>query len=516
MKFLKASATVGFLTFLSRIVGFIRDILMAAVLGSGVLADIFFVALRFPNLFRAILAEGAFSVAFIPLYTSIDEKEGRKRALDYASKVFSVLSITLVLICALAMIAMPLLLFLIAPGFYDDPVKLAQAIELTRITFPYLFFMSLVAMIGGMLNAHDYYAPFAAAPILFNLSFIVTLIFFPDFAQTSAHSLSWTILIAGLLQLLFVMMFAFKYKLNLSFKLPRIDKDVKELLGKMGPAVVASGAAQISLLFNTILASFFPVGAVSYIYYSDRLAHLPIGIIGIAVGTALLPMLTRAVTSKDIQKGGQLFTQALFFALLLALPAAVALIVSGQSIISVLFERGEFTRLATIETGRILSAYAWGMPAIVIWVVYTRLFFAKKDTKTPMVISLKTTVYDVVFSVVLAYFYGVVGIAWGTSIAAWIRVLMFYLASRDLVYAKLTSGFIKRSTFLGASVILMALFLWGFETYVESYLYSGDLFQEIAALTGLVFGGMLVYAIGLSVTKAIRLSDLKRIAQIAE
>lgn len=511
MSFLKATVTVGGMTFLSRILGFIRDILMAAVLGSGMLADIFFVALRFPNLFRALLAEGAFSVAFIPQYTEIDEKQGREKALQFASKALSVLCLSLFILCSVIMVFMPVFLYVIAPGFYDDPIKLAQTIELSRITFPYLLFMSIVALMGGVMQAHDKFMPFAAAPILFNACFIIALVFLPDAGETKAHTLAWTVLTAGIVQLAFMSFYLIKYKLQIKLTAPKIDEDIKRLLRKMGPAFVGSGVTQISVLLNTLLASLFPVGAVSYIYYSDRLTHLPVGVIGIAVGTALLPMLTRALVGKRDEEARNLFSFALLFSLALSLPAAVALFVAGHPIISVLFERGAFTPEAALETTRIMAAYAFSLPAMILWVVYTRIFFALSDTKTPMKISAWTTLYDVLASVFLAYYFGLIGIALGTLVASWIRIYQFSRAAQRIPAAKVTDGFYKRAGMIGLSSLVLAVYLFGAAKLLNDFLYSNHLFMEVVSLMILVIGGIVVYAISVVMTKAITVSEIKNV-----
>lgn len=294
MKLAKAMATVAGLTGLSRIAGFTRDILTAAILGAGPIADAFIVALKLPNLFRRVTAEGAFSVSFVPIYSEVVEKKGREEADVFAGNVFMVMLTILSLFVLLALWATPWLIYAIAPGFKDDPLRFYTAVELTRITFPYLVMISLTAMLGGVLNALDRFAPFAFAPVLFNLALIAALLT-SNLFETAGHAMAYGVLVAGVLQLIWLLFSAYRAGFRVRLRLPKFDVQIKEIFKRMGPGVVGAGVVQLNLFADMIIGSFMGTGAIAYLYYADRLNQLPLGMIGIAVGTALLPMLSRSV-----------------------------------------------------------------------------------------------------------------------------------------------------------------------------------------------------------------------------
>lgn len=329
MKLAKAMATVAGLTGLSRIFGFIRDIMTAAILGAGPVADAFFVALKLPNFFRRVTAEGAFSVAFVPLYTESVEKEGQEEADAFASNVFMVMLSMLSVVVLLALAGMPWVISAIAPGFIDDPVRFDAAVQLSRITFPYLLLMSLTALLGGVLNALNRFAPFAFAPVLFNLCLISALLLSGYFAD-AGQALSFGVLFAGVLQLIWLVVAARRSGVYLRFKRPVFDVKIKRVFKLMGPGVIGAGVMHINLFADMVIASFLSAGSISYLYYADRLNQLPLGVVGIAVGTALLPMLSKALAKGDMDEGRDLFNRALEMCLLLALPAAAALAFFGR------------------------------------------------------------------------------------------------------------------------------------------------------------------------------------------
>src|SRR5881227_1066243 len=331
--------TVGGFTLLSRVTGFFRDVVLAAVLGAGPVADAFFVALRLPNHFRAIFAEGAFNAAFVPAYARIREQGGPGPAQLFADRVFTILFGCVGLLVLLALIFTPAVISLLAPGFSEDPGRFALAVELTRITFPYLLLMSLVTLYGGILNALARFAAAAAAPILLNVSMMAALavaVFFP----TPGHAAAWGVLVAGVLEALLVGGDTWRNGVMAAFRWPKWDEDVKRFFHALGPATIGSAGTQIALFADTIIASFLAAGAISALYYADRLNQLPIGVIGIAVGTVLVPEMTHRLASGD-QAGAQATqNRAIEFALVLALPCVVAFLVVPGLIMRALFVRG--------------------------------------------------------------------------------------------------------------------------------------------------------------------------------
>lgn len=518
MKLLKALATVAGMTGLSRIAGFARDILMAAILGAGALADAFFVALKLPNLFRRITAEGALSVSFVPTYSEKLEKAGEKGAQSYADKVAALLITVLLPLSILAIWAMPAIIPVIAPGFAGegDPYRFALAVDFSRITFPYLLLMSLTALMGAMLNAHKRFAPFAFAPVLFNICLIIALLLFaaqPDIAQTAGHLLVWAITISGAIQLLWLYICVRRTGLTLlpDFRWPIINGDIKKLLKLMGPGAIGAGVIQINIFIDILLASLLPAGAISGLYYADRLNQLPLGIIGIAIGTALLPLLSHSIARGEGQETKKLSDQALIYGFMLAAPAAVAFLMVAEDVIRGLFERGAFTSEDTIMTAQILRAYAVGLPAYILIKVFSTIFFASQDTATPVKISIIATLVNIGLSIALIGPMGVSGIALATSIAAWVQVVAYiWLLRKGASYKIERAVWIKLAKVLGACLIMAAL-IGGVDIQWRVNSESTISFMDELKLLGLVFTGLVGYTLAVIRVGLFSFSDLKRL-----
>lgn len=427
MSFLRAAATVSGLTMASRVFGFVRDVMAAAIMGAGPVADAFFVALRLPNFFRRMTAEGAFSVSFVPMFSKTLQVEGQEAAQEFANQTLAMMLAVLVPFCIVAIIFMPAVLTVLAPGFSGTDGRFELAVTLTRITFGYLLFMSLSAFVGGMLNAIDKFAAFATAPVLFNVMQIICLavaFIFP----TPGHAMAWGVLISGLLQLVWLLWVLHRNNIRLRMIYPKVTAKMKRLFELMGPGMIGASAVQINLLVDTIIASTLPVGAVSYLYYADRLNQLPLGLIGTAVGTALLPKLARKIAAKESEGANYLFNRALEWTFILTMPAATALLIIAEPIIHVLFERGEFAHDATVQTSHALRAYAAGLPAFVGVKVLSTALYAQENTKTPVKITLCCAVLNIVLCLIFIRFFAHVGIAFATSIAGWVQVgILAYL-----------------------------------------------------------------------------------------
>src|SRR5580700_8720242 len=413
--------TVGGYTLVSRLTGFLRDVVMAAVLGAGPVADAFLVAFRLPNHFRAIFAEGAFSAAFVPAYARIRAQGGPDPARLFADRIFTLLVATQVVLLAFAVAFTPVVIRLLAPGFESDPGRFALAVELTRVTFPYLLAMTLVSLYGGMLNALDRFAAAAAAPILLNLSMMATLAlaaFFPS----AGHAAAWGVLLAGATARL--------------GELPRLrrivwDEDVKRFFAALGPATIGSGGVQLALFADTIIASFLPAGAISALYYADRLNQLPIGVIGIAVGTVLLPEMSRRIAAGDEDGARRAQSRAIEFALLLSVPCLVAFLVIPDLILRALFARGAFTAENAAAAGATLAAYALGLVPFVLIRSVVATFFARGDTATPVKAALTAVPVNIAFKIMLMGPLAQVGLALATTIGAWINFgLVLWFAAR--------------------------------------------------------------------------------------
>jgi putative peptidoglycan lipid II flippase len=424
--------TVGGLTLVSRVTGFFRDVMLAAILGAGPVADAFFVALRLPNHFRAIFAEGAFNAAFVPAYARIRQQGGPDPARLFADRVFTILFVFVGLLVILALVFTPAVISLLAPGFSEDPGRFALAVELTRITFPYLLLMSLVTLYGGILNAVSRFAAAAAAPILLNLSMMTALavaIFFP----TPGHAAAWGVLIAGILETFLVGGDTLRNGVMAVFRWPKWDQDVKRFFNALGPATIGSAGTQIALFADTIIASFLAAGALSALYYADRLNQLPIGVIGIAVGTVLLPEMASRIAAADEAGARRAQSRAIELTLLLSIPCLVAFLVLPDLIMRALFMRGRFTAVDATAASQTLAAYALGLLPFVLIRSVTATFLARGDTATPMKASLTAVGVNVGFKAAFYYFTALaqVGLALATSIGAWLNLgLVVWFAAR--------------------------------------------------------------------------------------
>ncbi len=387
MKLYRSFATVGGLTLISRIMGFIRDILFAALLGAGPIAEAFVVAFRFPNLFRRWFGEGAFNAAFIPLFAKRLEGEGRDSARQFASEALSGLTFVLLGLSAVAMLAMPWLMYGLAPGFAETPAKFDLAVVMSRIAFPYLLCMSLVALLSGVLNSIGKFVESSAVSIVLNATLIAAMVLAMLLGYRNDPGagliLAWGIFVAGFLQLALLVRGARKHALLPHLGWPRMTPAVRQLIRLGVPGIIAGGATQINLVIGGVIASWQP-GAVSWLYYADRLYELPLAIVGIAVGVVLLPDMSRHLRAGDGPAVLDSQNRSLEFAMLLTVPAAVALAVIPREIISILFERGAFRVLDTVQVARALAIFAVGLPAFVMIKVFSPAYFAREDTRTPM------------------------------------------------------------------------------------------------------------------------------------
>ncbi|MCZ7658462.1 MAG: murein biosynthesis integral membrane protein MurJ [Xanthobacteraceae bacterium] len=501
--------TVGGLTLLSRLTGFARDIMLAAMLGAGPIADAFFVALRLPNHFRAIFAEGAFNAAFVPAYARIRQQDGPERAGLFADRVFTLLMIVQLALLAVALAFTPWVIALLAPGFAGDPGRYALAVELTRITFPYLMLVSLVTLYGGMLNALGRFAAPAAAPILLNLSMMATLalaVFFP----TAGHAAAWGVFIAGCLEVLLVAGDLKRQRVLPVPRRPRLDLDVKRFLKAFAPATVGSAETQIALFADTIIASFLATGALSALYYADRLNQLPIGVIGIAVGTVLLPEMANRIAAGDERGARHAQNRAIELTLLLAVPCLVAFLMIPDLIMLALFGRGAFTAADAQAAGATLAAYAIGLIPFVLMRSATTTFLARGDTVTPVIALFFAVVVNVALKILLMGRLAQVGLALATAAGAWINLalLTWFALRRGLVSFE---PHLARATakFAVAGLALAGLLLVAQRPAIELFAGWPALrhvlpLAVLALLGALVYGGAIVLLFGREWLAALR------------
>lgn len=502
--------SVGGWTLVSRVTGFLRDVLMAALLGAGPVADAFFVALRLPNHFRTLFAEGAFNSAFVPLFSATLTAEGKDAAHRFAEDVQAVLLAVQIVLLGAILAIMPWFMLVFAPGYADEPVKFSLAVEFTRITFPYLLLMSLQTLLSGALNSIGRFSMAAAAPILLNVCMIAALFVAGPWPDSVGHILSWSVLISGVLQYLLLLWAAERSGLKLRLHWPRMTPALKRFFTVLGPVALGAGLTQLSVLADTFIASWLPTGAMSYIYYADRLNQLPLGVIGIAAGTVLLPEMTRRIKAGDETGAIDSQNRAIEFSLLMTLPAAAAFLVAGLPIVSVLFQHGRFDAAAAAASTATLQAYAIGMPAVVVVRSLVSGFYARHDTMTPVRVAIAATLVNIALKLALMGPLAQVGLAIATSAGAWINagLLAWMLHRRDLyrVDARLLRS-LPRSL---AATLAMAAALWAAGDLLAPWLNEGALPVRIASLTLLCGFGGAVYAGGALGLGVLKLSDLRR------
>jgi len=509
----KSISTVGGFTLVSRVFGLIRDLATARYLGAGMAADAFVIAFKLPNFFRRLFAEGAFAVGFVPLFARALGKditpESRAAAEAFAGRVLSwLLPVLLIFLIIMEVGMMPLMLGLTG-GFDGNETKFNFVIELGRYTFPYLVLISLVSFFGGMLNAYGRYSAAAFAPVLLNITMIAALFFFGENDMSAARALAIGVSAAGVAQLILLYVSARRAGIRLKLPRPRLSDDVKELLIIIGPAAVGAGIMQINLLIDVILAArFLPEGSVTWLFYADRLNQLPLGAIGIAVGTVLLPSISRLLASDD-QKGANLQqNKALEFSLFLTLPAAVALAVIAAPILATLFERGQFLAGDTSATAAALTVYALGLPAYVIAKTLTPGYFARKDTKTPVRYAIVALVINTVLNIILIQYFAHVGLAAATAIAAWVNAGMLFMGLKKRGHLTLLSGTkIKIVKYTLASA-LMGAAVYAASNQLAQY-FSEDGWVRITTLTSLVALGGFCYLICIFAVRAITVAEIK-------
>lgn len=485
-------ATVGGLTLVSRLSGSVRDVVMAAILGAGPLADAFFVAFRLPNHFRAIFAEGAFAAAFVPAYARTLEQVGLPAAKLFADRIASALILINLVLLGIALLFTPEVVSVLAPGLSDDPERFELAVALTRITFPYLALVSLQTLFSGILNANNRFATAASAPVLLNLSLIATLLlapFFPD----AGHAAAWGVLIAGVLQVLVVGGDAETHGYGLRFRLPRFDPETRRFLKALGPAIIGAGGVQLALFADTLIASYLPTGALSALYYADRINQLPIGVVGIAVGTVLLPEMSRRLAAGDTAGAASAQARGIQLALLLTIPCAAAAIAIPDLTMRALFARGAFTAEDALAAGHTLAAYSLGLIPFVLLRSFTAPFYARGDTATPVKAALLAAAVNVGLKVVLMGPLAQVGLALATSIGAWINLVLLAILARRQGFAVSGAAIGGPVTKLAVIGVIFTAALFAGAMGLDTALSGLSMFRDEMALGILVTLGSVLY-----------------------
>jgi putative peptidoglycan lipid II flippase len=519
MRLYRAFATVGGLTMVSRVFGFVRDILIAAVLGTGAVADAFFVAFRFPNLFRRLFGEGAFNSAFVPLFAKKLEGEGKEAARAFAEQAMAGLVFAILALTVVAELGMPFLMLGLAPGFSADPAKFDLAVLLTRITMPYLLCMSLVALLSGVLNSVGKFVESSAVSIVLNLTMMAATLAALGLGYrndpTAGVIQAWGVFAAGLLQLWLLVDGARRNGFSLKLRRPRMSEDMRRLIRLGIPGVIAGGVTQINIVIGTVVASLQP-GAVSHLYYADRVYELPLAIVGIAIGVVLLPDVSRHLRAGDHAAVMDSQNRSLELALLLTLPAAVALAVVPTEIVKGLFERGAFTAADTPATAYALAIFALGLPSFVLIKVFQPAYFAREDTATPMRYATLSLAANTLGSIALFFLFrraGLMphlGIAVATTLGGWLNAGLLYATLRrrgefaaDARLRRVLPRIALASLVMGAALWLAAVAL------APWFDASAGFWARSTALGAVVCAGLLVYALAVLALGAIDMRQLR-------
>jgi putative peptidoglycan lipid II flippase len=500
--------TVGGWTLVSRVLGFGRDMLIAALIGTGPVSDAFFVALKLPNLFRRLFGEGAFNAAFIPAFSGLLYTEGLGAAKQFAQETFAVMAFWLGILTITGEIFMPGLMAILAPGFADNPDKFALAVSLSRITFPYLVLICLAALVSGVLNGLERFTAASASYVLFNVVSIACMIWMTPYVPTIGHALSWGVTISGVAQLALLLIAVRRAGMALKIPRPRLTPQMRLLLRRMAPGLVGAGVTQLNLTVDVIIASLLAPGTVSVLYFADRVQQLPLGVIGTAVGTALLPLLSREVRAGEAASAIGTLNRAVEYSLFLTLPAATALIVCANPIMMVLFGRGAFDMESVRLSSQCLAAYALGLPAFVLVKVLAPAFFARGDTSMPVRIGVASVALNLglnlAFMVPLAH----IGPALATSLAAICNVagLTFVLLRRG--HFAPDSQLRRRCIGMVGASVAMGLALWAVRILLFQVPPHGGL--RMISLTGLVGAGLVAYAVAAPLLGAYDLREIRR------
>jgi len=504
MNLIKSTGTFSFFTIISRLLGYARDILIAMFLGTGPLADAFFVAFRIPNTFRRLFSEGTFNAAFVPSYSSL--LVNKKTSQRFANNIFNLLMIGLFFLVLIIEIMMPLFVFLIAPGFDGDYQKMELAITLTRITFPFLIFICLASFFSAILNSHNKFAIASATPIILNILLIGVLLFEKILNDNLVYYLSYAVTISGILQFIFLYFFTKKYFSPKIIFLFRIDDKIKIFFRKLLPSIFSSGVTQINILIGTIIASF-QASAVSYLYYADRIYQINLAIAGIAIGTVILPQLSKHVKSNNKKKTELIQNKALELSLFLSIPATIALLIASEEIISSLFGYGSFDALSVKNSAKALFYFAIGLPAFSLIKIFSAFFFARHNTKIPFYISLISVLVNIIISIIFFKEFGFIIIPIATTLSSWFNAILLFvflkknnLFSFNLVFI---NKFIK---ILLASLLMGIFFSYVINCFNDKLLYEANL--KAIYLVGAVVSGLIFYLLIAILIKAFKRSDI--------
>ena len=506
MNLIKSTGTFSFYTILSRILGYLRDFLIALNLGSGPITDAFFVAFRIPNTFRRLFSEGTFNAAFVPSYSS-ELVKSKKKAEQFLNIVFNFLAFGLLAITLIIELLMPFFIYLIAPGFTEDGDKLSLTIYLTRITFPFLVFISLASFFSAILNSHNKFGLSAAAPIILNIILIFILYFLKYENDQLVTYLAYGVSIAGLIQLIILFLSAKKFfssKIKIDFT---INKNIKLFFKKLFPSIFSSGVTQINILVGTIIASF-QANAVSYLYYADRIYQINLAIAGIAIGTVLLPSLSKYIQSNNKNKIEFIQNKSIELSIFLSLPAMFALIIASKEITSSLFGYGSFDDKSINNTARALYYFAYGLPAFALIKILSSFLFARQNTKIPFYFSLVSVLVNIIISISFFKNIGFIIIPISTTLSSWINVILLYIFLKNKNYYIFNLELLFSVLKILCSVFISSYFFYFLiNRFSEVLLNNSD--YKLLTMIIIVIITLFTYILISILTKAFKLSDIK-------
>ena len=502
---LRGIVTVGGWTMASRVLGFLRDILIAALVGTGPVADAFFIALRVPNLFRRLFGEGAFNAAFVPEFSGILANEGAPQARQFAQEAIAVMAFWLLILTIVGELFMPQLMHVLAPGFADVPGKQGLTVALARITFPYVFLICLAALLSGVLNGLDRFAAAAAAPLVFNGVSIAAMLLLTPYVPTVGHSLAWGVTVSGVLQLALLAWAVRRAGMALHIPRPRLTPRMRVLLRRMGPGLLGAGVTQLNLAVDVVIVSLLPPGSASLLYYADRVNQLPLGVIGTAVGTALLPTLSRQARGGDDAGALATLNRGIEISLVLTLPAALALAVAGQPIMTVLFGRGAFDATSALLSAQSLAAYAFGLPAFVLLKVLVPAFFAHGDTGTPVRVGMIAIAMNLALNLLFMVPLQHIGPAAATSLSALFNVITLAVVLSRRGRLSIDARLRRRLPRMVGAAAAMAVALVFMQQGLTPMLAGPWRWAGLALLVG---GGVAVYGLAAQVLGAFDVREL--------
>ncbi len=510
MKLLRSIATVGGFTIGSRVVGFIREMLMATYLGAGAMTDAIVFAMKLPSFLRRLFAEGAFNAAFVPLFAGALAKEGEDKARTLAEDILTWLTITLTVLVVIVELFLPQIMSVIAPGFTKTPDRLHLAIEYTRLTFPFILFISLTALYSGILNSLERFAAVASSPMMGNVAIIASVYLITAFHGEPGEAFAVGVTACGVVQLLWVLLPAHQAGFGLRPRLPRLTPEVKKFLKLFAPAAAGSGVVQVNLLVDMLVASMLPAGGMSYLHYADRLNQLPLSVLGTAVGTALLPLLVKQLRMGEHDQAMESQNLALEYALLLTLPAMVGLIFLAYPLIEVLFQHGKFGETETRETAKTLMALAVGLPAYVMIKIFSSTFFAREDTFTPVAVGVGSMALNLILNLMLIESLQHVGLAVATAFSAWVNVgiLAWMLHRRKLLV--LSSRFLRFMPRLILSTVMTIAVLMVADSLGRAALHVAEGWRAVLILSVMISSSILAYGVLARLTGAVNWRDMRQ------